>query len=241
MGGAAVAAARAAGYVNAGTIELLVGRDRAFYFLEMNTRIQVEHPVTEMVTGVDLVKAQLCVAGGEPLPFKQEDLALRGHAIECRLNAEDPAHDFAPASGRVLLAAYPAGPGVRVDLGYETGDEVPIHYDSLMAKVIVHAADREAAICRMERALARTAVLGPTTNLAFLEAVLAHPVFRAGEATTAFVAREMSGWKPPAGPPPDDALVAMALAEVLAADARGSGSGDGEGAGRAAAFRLGGG
>jgi acetyl-CoA carboxylase biotin carboxylase subunit len=233
MGEAAVAATRAAGYVNAGTIEFLVGKDLSFYFLEMNTRLQVEHPVTEMVTGVDLVEAQIRIAGGAPLWFGQADLAQRGHAIECRVNAEDPAADFAPSTGKVLLARFPRGPGVRVDAGVETGDEVPIHYDPLMAKIIVHAATRDAAIRRMERALARTAILGVATSIPFLRAVLAHPVFRAGEATTAFIGREIAGLRP-AGAPPDDALVVMALAELLAADRRGNG-GPGE-TGPAAAF-----
>jgi acetyl-CoA carboxylase biotin carboxylase subunit len=220
MGEAAVAAARACGYRNAGTVEFLVGRDRSFFFLEMNTRLQVEHPVTEAVTGIDLVQAQIRIARGEPLPWAQEDLAQRGHAIECRLNAEDPAADFAPVAGRVLLAAFPSGPGVRVDAGIETGDEVPIHYDPMIAKLIVCAEDRPAAIRRMERALARTAVLGPATNLPFLRAVLAHPAFREGEATTAFVGRDLAGWRPAVRPAGDEALIAAALAELLAAKER---------------------
>ncbi len=255
MGEAAVAAARACGYANAGTVEFLVGPavggEKPFYFLEMNTRIQVEHPVTEMVTGVDLVKAQLRVAAGEPLWLRQGDLALRGHALECRLNAEDPAHDFAPSVGRLLLVSFPAAPFVRVDAGYETGDEVSIHYDNLLAKVIVHAETRAAALARMDRALARAAVLGPTTNADYLRAVLAHPVFRAGEATTAFTARELAGWRPPAAAPSDDALVAAALAEFLAAEGRAAANGAGAGAGapdadrfspfaRADGFRVGG-
>jgi acetyl-CoA carboxylase biotin carboxylase subunit len=218
MGEAAVAAARACGYVNAGTIEFLLGRDRSFYFLEMNTRLQVEHPVTELVTGVDIVEWQLRIAAGEPLGFGQADLVRRGHAIECRVNAEDPGADFAPSTGRVLLAAWPGGPGVRVDAGVETGDEVPIHYDPLIAKVIVHAETRTGAIRRMEEALARTAVLGISTNIGYLRAVLAHPVFREGEATTSFVTRELAAWRPPPAEPGDAALAAMAIAEVLAAD-----------------------
>ncbi len=264
MGEAAVAAARACGYVSAGTVEFLVpplplppgeGRgEGAFYFLEMNTRLQVEHPVTELVTGVDLVRAQLRVAAGEPLPFSQADLgpAPRGHAIECRVNAEDPAAGFAPSTGRALVASFPSGPGIRVDAGVEPGDEVTMHYDPLLAKVIVHAEDRAAAIARMDRALARTAVLGVATNVPYLRAVLAHPLFRAGDATTAFVERELDGREPPVEAVPDEALVAMALAEVLAADRRGNGGGAGapSAAGgddrggpwaRADAFRVGGG
>jgi len=219
MGQAAVRAALACGYVNAGTIEFLVGKDRAFYFLEMNTRIQVEHPVTEMITGVDIVKAQLRVAMGEHLRWRQEEIRARGHAIECRLNAEDPAQGFLPSQGRVLLASFPKGPGVRVDQGYESGDQVSMHYDSLMAKIVVHAEDRAQAIQRMERALAETAVLGIETNRDYLRAILTHPVFRAGEATTAFVEREMAGWAPDAqdGVSRDDALIAAAVSEALLA------------------------
>ncbi len=229
MGAAAVAAARACGYVNAGTVEFLVGRDRAFHFLEMNTRIQVEHPVTELVTGVDLVKAQIRIAEGEPLPFEQEDLSQRGHAIECRVNAEDPALDFAPSSGKVLFASFPSGPGIRVDAGVETGDEIPMHYDSLIAKIIAHAETRAAALARMERALKRSVVLGIATNVPFLEAVLAHSTFQAGEATTTFAARELGGFKPALPVVSDDALVATALAEVLTAEARGNGGGSAPG------------
>jgi acetyl/propionyl-CoA carboxylase alpha subunit len=176
-----------------------------------------------MVTGVDLVRAQLEIAGGARLPYRQEELSQRGHAIECRINAEDPAHDFAPSGGKILLARYPTGPGVRVDAGFETGDLVPVHYDSLLAKVIVHAETRAAAIRRMEQALERTAILGVATNQSFLETVLAHRVFRRGEATTGFLGRELAQWRPPAGSVPDEALAAMALAEVLAQEARGNG------------------
>ena len=250
MGEAAVAAARACGYRNAGTIEFLVGKEREFFFLEMNTRIQVEHPVTEMVTGLDLVQLQLRVAAGEPLPFAQGDLVQRGHAIECRLNAEDPTRDFAPSAGRVLLAAYPGGPGVRVDAGYETGDEVSTHYDNLVAKIVVHAPDREAAIRRAERALEETAVLGPETNREYLRAVLAHPVFRAGAATTGFVAKELPGL-PARVETPDEAVVVAALVDAIAgqgavAPAAGAGAGTNDGDAyspwaRADGFRLGGG
>jgi acetyl-CoA carboxylase biotin carboxylase subunit len=225
MGETAVRAARACGYVNAGTVEFLVGVDRSFHFLEMNTRIQVEHPVTEMTTGIDLVKAQIRIAAGERLPFAQTDLASRGSAIECRINAEDPGNDFMPATGRILLADFPGGPGVRVDTGIETGDEVTMHYDPLLAKIIVHAEDRASAIRRMELALGRTALLGVATNLPYLRAILAHPTFRAGAATTAFVGRDMAGWRADREVP-EDALLAVAIADAL----RG-GSGDG---GRAA-------
>ena len=217
MADAAIAAARACGYVNAGTVEFLVGRDGDFFFLEMNTRIQVEHGVTELLTGVDIVQAQIRIAAGEPLTLRQQDVRQDGHALECRLNAEDPSRAFSPSSGRVLLASFPEGPGIRVDAGVETGDLVSPYYDSLIAKVLVHAGDRAAAIAIMQEALARTAVLGVETNVPYLRAILAHPVFRAGEATTEFTARQLGGWRPVAGPVPDEALAVAGLAEALGA------------------------
>jgi acetyl-CoA carboxylase biotin carboxylase subunit len=246
MGEAALAAARASGYVNAGTVEFLLGEDRSFYFLEMNTRIQVEHPVTEMVTGIDIVKAQLRVAEGERLRWRQEEVRARGHAIECRVNAEDPAQGFLPSHGRIALARWPEGPGVRVDRGYDAGDEVPLHYDSLIAKVITHAEDRAQAIARMERALARTAVLGVETNLRFLEDLLAHPVFREGRASTTFIERELAGWRPreASAAETEDALTVLALAEALAsaaplATSGGAALGAGQRGGRAGASGAG--
>ena len=215
MGNAAVAAARACGYVSAGTIEFLVGRDRRFFFLEMNTRIQVEHPVTEMVTGVDLVRAQIRIASGEPLTLRQEDVHQDGHALECRVNAEDPGRGFAPSAGRILFASFPSGPGVRVDAGVGTGDVVSPYYDSLLAKIIVHAGERPATVERMREALGRTVVLGVDTNLPFLKTILAHPVFLSGEATTSFVERELAGWRPPATGLTDEVLIAAALADTL--------------------------
>jgi acetyl/propionyl-CoA carboxylase alpha subunit len=214
MGNAAVAAARACGYVNAGTIEFLVGKDRRFFFLEMNTRIQVEHPVTEMVTGTDLVRAQIRIASGEPLPLRQEDLSQHGHALECRVNAEDPGHGFAPSAGKILLASFPSGAGVRVDAGVATGDTVSPHYDSLLAKVIVHASDRATALERMREALGRTAILGVETNISFLRAIIGHPVFRKGESTTSFIERELADWRPPMTGPTDDALIVAAVADT---------------------------
>ncbi len=214
MGRAAVRAAEACGYVGAGTVEFLVVPGGEFFFLEMNTRVQVEHPVTELVVGIDIVGWQLRIAGGEALPYAQDDVRGLGHAIECRINAEDPAHDFAPSTGRILLAAYPEGPGIRVDTGFESGDEVPIHYDSLVAKLLVHAEDRPAAIRRMRSALDRTSILGISTNVEYLKAILDHEVFRRGEATTTFIADHMAA--PPAdaeAETPDEALIAAALFE----------------------------
>ncbi len=217
MARSAVIAARACGYVNAGTIEFLVDRGHRYFFLEMNTRIQVEHPVTEMVTGVDLVQAQIRIASGEPLPVPQEGVTRRGHAIECRVNAEDPAREFAPCSGRVLHASFPSGPGIRVDAGLATGDRVTPYYDSLVAKIIVQAPDRPAALERMREALGRTAILGVETNIPYLRAILAHPLFQKGEATTTFTERELASWRPAGTPPTDDALVVAAVVDVLRA------------------------
>ncbi|MGH9329556.1 MAG: acetyl-CoA carboxylase biotin carboxylase subunit [Vicinamibacterales bacterium] len=190
MGEAAVAAARAAGYRSAGTVEFLVvgaGDDANFYFLEMNTRLQVEHPVTEAVAGVDLVRAQLDVAGGAPLPWTQAALVQRGHAIECRVYAEDPASGFLPQAGRILLYREPSGPGLRVDSGIAEGSEVTVHYDPLLAKLIASAETRDAAIARATTALRAYPILGIRTNVAFLGAILAHQSFRTGTADTAFV------------------------------------------------------
>jgi 3-methylcrotonyl-CoA carboxylase alpha subunit len=188
LGAAAVAAARAVAYVGAGTVEFLLDAEGQFFFLEMNTRLQVEHPVTELVTGRDLVHLQLTVAAGKPLPFDQDAVALRGHAIECRIYAEDAAAGFLPSSGPIRLFAPPEGPGIRNDAGVATGDEVSVHYDPQLAKLIVHAPDRAAAIARLTRALRDYAVLGPTTNLPYLLRIAEHPAFRAGDTNTGFVA-----------------------------------------------------
>lgn len=187
IGEAGVNAAWAVGYINAGTVEFIATPDGEFFFLEMNTRLQVEHPVTELVTGLDLVQLQFQVASGQPLPFTQTDLIRRGHAIECRLYAEDPANGFLPAIGDVLTFLPPQGPGIRVDSGIRSGDAVTIHYDPMIAKIIVYDATREAALRRMRHALDQTVVLGLMTNLEFLKALLAHPAFEAGEVDTTFV------------------------------------------------------
>jgi len=191
MGEVAVKAARAVNYVGAGTIEFLADAERNFYFLEMNTRIQVEHLVTEMVTGVDLVKAQIQVAAGLPLPFKQADLAQHGWAIECRIYAEDPAADFMPAPGRIDTLRFPNGPGVRVDAGVYEGSEVSLYYDPMIAKLATWGRDRAEAIDRMRRALSECTIAGElTTNLAFHRWVMEQPRFLAGDFDTNFINEE---------------------------------------------------
>ncbi len=216
MGAAAVAAAEAVGYVNAGTVEFIVDpAEREFYFLEMNTRLQVEHPITEMTTGLDLVKWQIRIADGQALPFRQAELAQRGHAIECRVYAEDPANRFLPSTGCLLRVVGPRGPGIRLDSGYETGDEVTVHYDPLVAKLIAHAETRDDAVHRMRAALQDYCVLGVTTNVEFLDAVLSHPEFNAGQATTTFVEEEFGAWQPNKEAFTPLALVGAALIDTL--------------------------
>jgi len=187
MGQAALKIARAAGYANAGTMEFLVDRDRNFYFLEMNTRLQVEHPVTELVTGLDLVEWQLRIAAGERLTIAQEDVNWRGSAIECRVYAEDPENQFMPSPGKITYLAEPSGPGVRLDSGVYAGWTVPLDYDSMLAKLAAWAPSREAAADRLRRALAEYAVEGIRTNIAFFGEILADPKFRRGELSTAFL------------------------------------------------------
>ncbi len=187
MGETAVMAARACGYRNAGTIEFLVDEKRDFYFLEMNTRLQVEHPVTEMRTGIDLVALQLQIAMGRPLPFTQDQVDFRGHAIECRICAEDPANGFLPSTGKVLHLRPPEGIGVRDDRGIESGGEVSVFYDPLLAKLIVWGATREEAVRRMRRALHEYEILGVQTNIAFCLFVLNHEKFLTGDFDTHFI------------------------------------------------------
>jgi acetyl-CoA carboxylase biotin carboxylase subunit len=187
MGRLAVALVKKIGYRNAGTLEFLVDETRTPYFLEMNTRIQVEHPVTEMVTGEDLVKLQIRIAQGEPLPMRQEDLSQRGHAIECRIYAEDPDRGFLPSPGRVTALRVPGGPGVRDDSGIYEGYEVGVQYDSLLSKLVAYGFNRSDAILRMRRALEEYKILGLKTTLPFLDRVLHHPSFVAGDFDTGFV------------------------------------------------------
>jgi acetyl/propionyl-CoA carboxylase alpha subunit len=184
----AVGIARAAGYEGAGTVEFILAPDGSFSFLEMNTRLQVEHPVTEMVTGIDLVEEQLRIAAGEPLRFTQADVRSDGHAIECRLCAEVPEQDFRPATGRLLLVREPEGSGIRIDSGVRQGSEVTASFDPMLAKLVAHAPDREGAIARARQALRNTVLLGVATNTDYLERVLAQPAFAAGEVHTGFLA-----------------------------------------------------
>src|SRR5690606_36616969 len=172
---AALALARAVRYVSAGSVEFMLSPDGNFYFLEMNTRLQVEHPITELVSGVDVAAWQIRLAAGEPLPFRQEDLQQRGHAIECRLYAEDPANHFLPSTGTIAYYRPPVGPGVRVDDGIQSGTQVSPYYDAMLAKIITWGADRPEAIRKMVQALQDTVVLGVTTNLPYLLAILEHP------------------------------------------------------------------
>jgi 3-methylcrotonyl-CoA carboxylase alpha subunit len=187
MGEAAVAAARSVGYTNAGTVEFLLAADHTFAFLEMNARLQVEHPVTELVYGVDLVHEQLRVASGEPLHFTQNEVTARGWAIEVRLNAEDPAHDYAPQAGTIATFEVPRAPGVRLDSGVRSGSDVPMFYDSLLAKIIVWGEDRSAAIARLETTLAQTSITGIATNLPLLRAIAADESFALGDTTTSYL------------------------------------------------------
>jgi acetyl-CoA carboxylase biotin carboxylase subunit len=215
MGEAALAAARAVDYCNAGTIEFLFDETGGeFFFLEMNTRLQVEHPVTEEVTGVDLVHAQLRIAAGTPLELAHASAAPHGHAIECRVYAEDPERDFLPQAGRILLYREPAGPGVRVDSGIAEGTDVPVHYDPLLAKVIVRAETRTDAIARMREALRSFVILGIRTNIPYLLRIVQHPSFERAEFDTRFLDRETPRMAADlaAVTPPDAAFAAAAVA-----------------------------
>ena len=211
MGEAACAAARAVGYVNAGTVEFLADGD-AFYFMEMNTRLQVEHPVTEFITGQDLVEWQFRVAAGEPLPCTQEQLAIHGHAMEARIYAEDPAHDFRPSIGVLTYVKPPAQTDhVRVDSGVRSGDAISIHYDPMIAKLIVWDRDRASAVQRLHRALAEYEVTGVATNIGLLSRITAHGAYAAGKVDTAFIGRHAADLFPPARPATREALAAAVL------------------------------
>ena len=187
MGEVAVRAAKAANYESAGTIEFLLDKNKKFYFMEMNTRIQVEHPVTEMVTGLDLIKEQIFIAAGEKLQWKQKDIHITGHAIECRLNAENPAKNFMPCPGKIDYLHLPGGNGVRIDSAIYTGYTIPPNYDSMIAKIIVYGKDRQTAIDKMRSALGEVNIDGSTTNLDYQYDIITHPVFQSGNITTSFI------------------------------------------------------
>lgn len=214
MGDAAVRAAKAVGYTNAGTVEFMFSKGE-FYFMEMNTRLQVEHPITEMTTGIDLVKWQLRIASGELLTLKQEDLAQRGHSIECRIYAEDPERNFLPSTGRIQKMEVAHGVNVRHDLGVETGVDVPVHYDPMLAKLIVYGENREDAIQKMLWALSNYVVLGVTTNITFLKEIIKQEAFSRGEITTHFINDHIKDWSLTKEGLPLEALVAASLFDAL--------------------------
>jgi propionyl-CoA carboxylase alpha chain len=231
MGAQAVALARAVNYQSAGTVEFVVGRDQSFYFLEMNTRLQVEHPVTECITGLDLVEWMIRIAAGERLTLQQQDIARDGWAIECRINAEDPYRNFLPSTGRLVrfvppatqmeaAQPVPAEGGVRVDTGVEEGGEIPMHYDSMIAKLVVRGRDRAEAIAHMREALNGFAIRGIASNLPFQAALLAHPKFAAGDFNTGFIAEHYGKGFSSAEVPHDDPLLLVALAAFVRRKAR---------------------
>ena len=221
MGDTAVAAAKAIGYVGAGTVEFIAEQDGTFYFMEMNTRLQVEHPVTEMITGVDLVEWQLRVAAGEPLPLRQDALAIHGHAIEARIYAEDPERGFLPSIGTLVHLRPPAiDAGVRVDTGVRGGDEISPYYDPMIAKLVVHGEDRAMALRRLGEALAGYEIVGVASNVAFLQRVVAHHAFATAVLDTGLIARHHAELFPPPAPPSVPILLAAALAETQALVAR---------------------
>jgi acetyl-CoA carboxylase biotin carboxylase subunit len=200
MGEVAVRAAKSAGYTNAGTVEFLVDQDRKFYFLEMNTRLQVEHPVTELVTGLDLVHLQIRIAAGEKLPFRQEDVSIRGHALECRIYAEDPDNNFFPSPGRITRLAQPSGPGIREDCGVYENWFVPLDYDPMLSKLIAYAPTRDMAIARMKRALDEYSISGIKTNLGLFRRILEDPDFVAARIDTGFLDRLLNAQRGSAAP-----------------------------------------
>jgi len=214
MAKAAVAAARGVDYRNAGTVEFIVTPENDFYFLEMNTRLQVEHPITEEVVGVDLVRAQIAVAGGAPMPWRQDELHQRGHAIEVRLYAEDPDDRFLPQSGTIAFYRQPAGPGVRVDAGVSEGTQIGVSFDPMLAKLICHAPTRDLCIDRLERALRDYVILGTKTNVSWLRRVIAHPAFREGRVSTRFLQDYEPDLQQPM--PEEVHTIAAALARVAA-------------------------
>ncbi|HTW32323.1 MAG TPA: acetyl-CoA carboxylase biotin carboxylase subunit [Candidatus Sulfotelmatobacter sp.] len=228
MGEVAVRVAQAAGYTNAGTVEFLVDQQKNFYFLEMNTRLQVEHPVTELITGLDLVHLQIHIANGERLSFTQEDVKIRGHAIECRIYAEDPDNNYFPSPGRITLLLAPSGPGIRRDSGMYEGWNVPMDYDPLLAKLIGYGTDRDQAISRLTRALNEYFVGGIKTNISLFRRILKHPDFRAAKIDTGFLDRLLKEKSPelvagPDSPPAEIAAIAAGMFTVLGSAASAAG------------------
>ncbi len=214
MGETAKKIALAAGYRNAGTVEFLLDQERNYYFLEMNTRVQVEHPITELTTGIDIVCEQLRIASDEALRFEQEQISQRGHAIECRIYAEDPENNFLPSPGKIIAMREPHGPGIRVDSGIYEGFEIPVHYDPILSKLIVHAESRKLAVKKMELALIDYKILGIRNNIRFLSEVVRHPEFIAGNTDTKFIDRHLPGWKHKTGKYSDIALISAAIFEM---------------------------
>jgi len=217
MGDVAVRAAQAVGYTNAGTIEFLADQNGNFYFLEMNTRLQVEHPVTELVTGLDLVQLQIRIAAGEVLPFRQEELVIRGHAMECRIYAEDPENNYFPSPGRITHLQEPSGPGIRLDSGIYQGWNVPLDYDPLLAKLIAYGEDREQAISRLRRAIDEYFVGGVKTNLGLFRTILSNNEFLEGKADTGMLSRLPSKTTP--SDPCEEQMAAIAACVFQSLDA----------------------
>jgi acetyl-CoA carboxylase, biotin carboxylase subunit len=218
MGEIAVKVAQAANYTNAGTVEFLADQQKNFYFLEMNTRLQVEHPVTELTTGLDLVHLQIRIASGEKLPFAQSDISIRGHAIECRIYAEDPDNNYFPSPGKITLLLAPSGPGIRRDSGMYEGWNVPIDYDPLLAKVISHGTDRNQAIMRLQRALYEYFVAGIKTNISLFQRILRDADFQAGRLDTGYLDRLLAKPDPDIAtraPEPRIAAIAAGMFAVL--------------------------
>jgi len=234
MGEAAVRAAKSIGYRNAGTVEFMMDKNSNYYFMEMNTRLQVEHAITEYVTGIDIVKWQLRIAAGEELSLRQADLLQRGHAIECRIYAEDPERGFLPSTGILTKVELPSGVNIRHDVGIETGIEITPYYDPMLAKLIVFDENRSDAIEKMVWALNNYVALGVTTNIQFLKAVLEHPAFRAGEITTHFIDDYFSEWGKRKSRLPAEVLAAAAISDYIAATAPKLPAENGAGAGAAA-------
>lgn len=222
MGKAAVEVAQACQYVGAGTVEFVVGQDLQFYFLEMNTRLQVEHPVTELITGIDLVKQQINIAEGKPLTFRQEDIRMKGHAIEVRVYAEDPANNFLPDTGTLRTYKRPQGPGIRIDDGFEQGMEIPVYYDPMIAKLIAYADTRKEAIARMIRAIEEYEISGVSTTLDFCRYVLQHPAFASGKFDTKFVEQYFTPEKLSQPVTSSEEEIAVALAAILYENHRGT-------------------